>query len=232
MTSKQPHGRDVSLTPTEQLPRRVLPDRPVEVHTKPIRFDLITGGKHRVEGMPIQLPGRPNPLQSYQVMLYGKPLHPELFTARVRRTVKTGTAELEGAVAPGRHMLRFETKGLSACEMLLDHDFGLPEAGLVSRFLAAGEHEFEHRFERAGVNYMLTVQTESLSENLYIATYEELLDYGKEVQGLVLQWTDPAGKCLSMLDLQRYAKEAHAHCYHMVGNGGLVIRTQTIFELD
>lgn len=231
MTSKPPQGRDVSLTPIDDRQPLPLPERPVEVQAKPIRFDLITGGKHRVEGMPIQLPGRPNPLQSYQLMLYGKSLHPELFSPRARRSVKIGAAELEGCVMPGCHILRFEHKALSACECLIDHDFGLPEAGLVSRFLAAGEHEFEHRFERAGVNYMLTVQTESLSENLYLATYEELLDYGKEVNGLILQWNDPASKCLSMLDLQRYAKEIHAHCYHMVGNGGLVIRTQTIFEL-
>lgn len=33
-----------------------------------------------------------------------------------------------------------------------------------------------------------------------------------------------------MIDTQRYNREIHAQAYHLIAQGGVVIRTQTIFE--
>ena len=33
-----------------------------------------------------------------------------------------------------------------------------------------------------------------------------------------------------MLDMQRYHREVHVQSYHLVAQGGIVVRTQTIFE--
>jgi hypothetical protein len=77
---------------------------------------------------------------------------------------------------------------------------------------------------------MSTVQTETLSENLYIATLNELRAHARETEALVHQWRDDSGPCLSMLDIQRYAREVHAQSFHLIAHAGLVLRTQTIFE--
>jgi hypothetical protein len=34
-----------------------------------------------------------------------------------------------------------------------------------------------------------------------------------------------------VLDIQRYAEEVHVHSYHLRGDCGMVLRTQTIFQL-
>lgn len=178
----------------------------------------------------MSMPVKPNLLQSYQVILYDRALHPELFQLRGRRTIRTEGYEAEGWIMPGAHLLRFERKTLCACELVTAQESGLPENGVVSAFLCAGERDYEHTFEKPGVKYINTVQTETLSENLYLATYQELLDYARESDALIHEWDDEMGRCLSILDLERHAQEIHASGFHLIAQGGLVLRTQTIFE--
>src|SRR5688572_11974601 len=118
-------------------------------------------------------------LQSYQMFLYGRALHPELFPLRRRKVVNHGRYELEVWAMDGAHLLRFEMGPLCACELLTAQEGRLPEHGVVSAFLAAGERDFEHRFEKDKVTYMTTIQTETLSENLYLATFEEIKSCGR-----------------------------------------------------
>lgn len=78
---------------------------------------------------------------------------------------------------------------------------------------------------------MSTVQTEQLSEALYRATYDELVAFGHENEALMHEWTDEdGGRCASIVDTQRFRREVHAQTYHLIAQGGLVLRSQTIFE--
>jgi hypothetical protein len=237
MTLKTPHGRDVSFpasVTTGNGHRPTLnPGANPGLGTlgKGVRLDQVTGGKHRVEGVPVQVAGRPNLLQFYELCLYNKALPLDLFPLRGHREVCSGDLVLDAWVMSGSHLLRVGYRELRACELLTPYTGGLPGGGVVTRFLCAGEHEYEHAFSREDVNYMIAIQTESLSENLYAETYQELLEHAREVRGLTHLWEDEAGRCLTMLDLQRFAREVHVHAFHMIGNGGLVLRTQTIFEL-
>lgn len=178
----------------------------------------------------MSVPVKTNVSQTYQVFLYGRALHPELFQIKARRVVKHGAYEFEAWLMQGMHLLRFEHRTMCASELLVDHEGNLPSTGAVAAFLCAGERDFEHKFPKDRVTYMSTVQTEQLSENLYLATLNELRAHAKETEALVHQWRDEAGPCLSMLDIQRYAKEVHAQAFHLLAQGGLVLRTQTIFE--
>ncbi|MCA9287214.1 MAG: DUF2617 family protein [Phycisphaerales bacterium] len=205
-------------------------------------------------------PQKTNALQSYQMLLYDRALHPELFSLKARRVVRHGPWELEAWVMQGQHLLRFECGAVCASELVTDQEAGLPTAGALSAFLCAGERDFEHRFGSAnggsangfpanggsrpavvggavgggngagGVVYMTTVQTETLSENLYAATCEEMAGHIKENDSLVHAWEGEMGAGMSIVDVQRYAKEVHAQAYHLLPSGGIVIRTQTIFE--
>jgi hypothetical protein len=183
------------------------------------------------QGTPMSLPVKSPSLQSYQLLLYSRALHPEAFPLKGRRVVRQpGIYEFEVWAMSGAHLLRFESRGLCACELVSDQEGRLPEAGVVSAFLCAGERDFEHRFTRDRVTYMTTVQTETLSENLFLATYEEMMDVARATNALLHRWDDETGKCLSMIDIQQYSREVHAQAYHLIATGGLVLRTQTIFE--
>src|SRR6266404_1363214 len=113
------------------------------------------------QGTPMSLPVKSPSLQSYQVLLYNRALHPEVFPLKGRRVIHQGTYEFEVWIMSGAHLLRFESGGL-----------------------CAGERDFEHRFTRDKVTYMTTVQTETLSENLYLATYEEMMDVARTTNAL------------------------------------------------
>lgn len=169
--------------------------------------------------------------QTHHLILYHRALHPELFTLKARRTITHGAYELESWLMQGSHVLRFQHKNFIACELVTDRDGGLPTSGAVVTFPCVGERDYEHPFPDQRVKYLTTMQTETLSENLYGATYQEMLDLGEETDALLHAWTGPDGsRNLSMLDLQRYSREVHAQSYHLIGTTGLVLRTQTIFE--
>jgi len=170
-------------------------------------------------------------LDTYRTILYDRALHPELFQLRDRRVIADGRYGAEVWLMRGAHLIRFGTGSLQACELVTDRPESVPSSGAVSAFLCAGEREFEHEFKDRGVRYIFAVQTESLTENLYAGTYEEMLEHARESGSLSHRWDDGSGSAsLSVLDVQRYAREIHAQAYHLLGRDALVIRTQTIFE--
>ena len=77
---------------------------------------------------------------------------------------------------------------------------------------------------------MASVQTEQLTPNLYLSTFEELDDFAREEQAMVHRWDDEIGPCMSILAYQRLAKEVHVQAYHFIAREGLVLRTQSLFE--
>src|SRR5262245_58419632 len=96
--------------------------------------------------------GKPNNTLMYQAILYGRALHPELFSLRARRVVRTGDYHLESWLMNGSHLLRFERGSLCACELLTDQERDLPSSGVVTAFQCVGEHDYEHRFKEERVN--------------------------------------------------------------------------------
>jgi len=67
--------------------------------------------------------------QSFQVVLYNRALHPELFDLRNRRVVTHGRYELESWIMPGNHVLRFELDDLCVSELVIDREDNLPSMG-------------------------------------------------------------------------------------------------------
>ncbi|MEL6497442.1 MAG: hypothetical protein AAF937_00035 [Planctomycetota bacterium] len=178
----------------------------------------------------MELPTHTICTQSYQAVLYDRALHPELFDLRSRRVHALATAELETWLMPGCHLLRFESGPTCATELLIDREDGLPETGVLSAILCAGEHEFEHSLRGSPVTYMLSVQTESLSENLYAATMREMREHAADNESDTFAWVSDAGENLSLLDVQTFHKEVHVQAYHLIAAGGFVLRSQSLFE--
>ncbi|MBX3351779.1 MAG: hypothetical protein KF684_02500 [Phycisphaeraceae bacterium] len=169
-------------------------------------------------------------LQAYRVLFYRRALHPELFKVCNRIAIVHRDYEFEGWVLPGSHVLRFQHNGACAVELLTNIDGGLPDRGVIAGFPAMGERDHEQRFDE-GVRSVFTVQTETLADNLFNATYRELVDFARDNDAATHLWTtDDGGRCASILDVQRYRKEIHIQSYHLLAIGGIVIRSQTIFE--
>lgn len=171
--------------------------------------------------------------QMFRLMVYRRPLHPELFDLQARRTDRHGGYEIETWLTPGGHVVRFQVGGQILTETVLESGDHLPETGLVHALPCLGEKDYEMETE-GRIGYVTTIQTESLTDNLYQATLREMQDFAHETGSLSHEWTDPSGSgvpCLSVLDSQKYKREFHIQSYHLMGASGLVLRTQSIFEM-
>ncbi len=189
--------------------------------------------------MRMNVSAKPNSLQTYQVLFYDQAFSEERFPIHRKRIVRVPGVDFEAWLMPGSHVLRFIKGGVTACEFVTDLDRNIPSPGLLSAFLAAGEHEFEHCLEsktvcgttaQGRVTYMLSVQTETLSDNVYGSVFEEMRVHAKDSHSLAHHWEDDAGPCMSLIDVQRHVGQLHVQAYHLVASQGIVLRTQSIFE--
>ena len=169
--------------------------------------------------------------QLYRLMVYRRALHPELFELQERQTYRHGEYEVEAWLTQAGHVCRFQIEGQCLTEAVIESGDHLPEHGLVHALPCLGEKDFELEPE-GRIKYVTTVQTESLTDNLFMATLREMRDFAEEAEAVSHEWKDNDGNInLSLLDVQKYKKEFHLQSYHLVGASGLVLRTQSIFEV-
>ena len=169
--------------------------------------------------------------QVFHLMVYRRALHPELFELQGRHQIRHGDYEAECWIAPAAHVVRFHVHGNTVNEVVIENSDHLPEIGLSYALPCLGEKDFEIDDEEP-VGYVTTVQTELLTENLYMATFREMRDFAAESQCLCHEYRDESGVVnLSMLDAQTYKNEFHIQSYHLLGANGFVLRTQSIFEV-
>lgn len=171
-------------------------------------------------------------LQAYNMLLFRTALHPEFFGIEGRRRIKHGPYEFEAWIFKGGHALRFQYDGVCLTEIVTDQIEHLPERGLVSTFPCAGERDHDATFGEQ-VLYMTSMQTEILTDHLYLGTYDEMVEHGREFDGLMSMWSDRQGgkPNLSLVDMQRFSDQVHVQGYHLRNDCGLVLRTQTIFQI-
>ncbi len=171
--------------------------------------------------------------QIFRLMVYRRALHPELFDLQDRRMYRHGEYEAEGWVIPGGHVMRFQVDGQCLTETVIENGDHLPENGLIHALPCLGEKDYEMAPEEGSrLGYVTTIQTESLTDNLYQATYREMRDFAQQVEAQLYEWTDADGAmCMSILDCQKFKNQFHIQSYHLLGASGMVLRTQSIFEL-
>ncbi|MEM0913453.1 MAG: hypothetical protein AAGB29_12055 [Planctomycetota bacterium] len=171
--------------------------------------------------------------QMFRLMVFGRVLHPELFELRDRRLDRHGDYEIETWITASGHVVRFATGGETVTEVCVGDGDHLPEAGLLHALPCLGEKDFElDPPHEAKIGYVTSLQTENLSDNLYHATFREMQQFAEESGSLSAEGEAIDGlPTLSVVDTQKYRREFHVQAYHLLGAGGLVLRTQTMFEI-
>ena len=189
------------------------------------------GGAHAGFAAHAGAPAKATSLQNYHMLAFRKALHPEFFGIEGRQRVQHGEYETEAWIFRGGHSLRFQLQGFVMSEVVVEHIDQIPDRGLIAALPCAGERDFEERVAENLV-YMTTMQTETLSEHLYVGTYKEMMQHARENDSLFTAWTDAAGKPnLSLIDVQHFRNEAHVQGYHLRSDCGLVLRTQSMIQI-
>ncbi len=171
-------------------------------------------------------------LQAYSMAIFRRAQHPEFFQIEGRRRIAHGDYEFELWLTRRGHALRFEHQGVCVCEIISDDIDTLPDRGHVITLPCAGEKDHEAEFSDR-VQFVTSMQTETLIDHLYLSTYNEMVEHGRMGDCLMHMWNDDATERpnLSLLDVQRYADEVHAQAYHLRSDCGLVLRSQSIFQV-
>jgi hypothetical protein len=166
------------------------------------------------------------------MVLFRGAIHPEFFSITGRQRIEHAGYELEAWIYRGGHVLRFEFDKTIVTEIVSEQAEKLPERGIVATFPCAGEKDHECDFTPR-ITYMTSMQTETLSDHLYLGTYNELVEHGRMSEGLLTVWNDEAGRHnLSLIDMQRFSDQVHVQTYHCRSDCGLVLRTQSIFQVN
>ncbi len=178
----------------------------------------------------MSVPTKVSSLQAYSMLLYRTALHPEFFGIEGRRRIEHGEYEFEAWIFRGGHAVRFQADGTCLSEIVTDQVDHLPEPG-IGAFPCAGERDHEALYGDR-LAYTTSMQTEVLTDHLYLGTYNEMLEHSRASDGLVSMWRDESGRPnLSLLDTQRYNDSVHVQAYHLRSDCGLVLRTQSILQV-
>ncbi|MEX0777103.1 MAG: hypothetical protein WD042_15470 [Phycisphaeraceae bacterium] len=167
----------------------------------------------------------------FRMIVYGRALHPELFELQGRRLARHGDYEVETWLLSAGHVVRFQFNGECLTEVVMENGDHLPEHGLVHALPCLGEKDYEMPAQ-GNLGYVTSIQTESLTDNLYNATLIEMRDFAAETNSMSFEWKDGENvPCLSVIDCQKFKKQYHIQSYHLLGCTGVVLRTQSIFEI-
>ena len=178
----------------------------------------------------MQVPEKMADQQTYSMALFRSAIHPEFFNIEERIEVCHNGYDFEAWLYRGGHVLRFEFDGTCVTEVVTPDTEVLPERGHITTMVCAGERDHEQEIGDR-VTLITSMQMELLPDHLFGDSYIELVDFAKESRAKVVCYSDGEDRGASIIDVQRYNDQLHTQSYHLHSKYGLVLRTQSIFEL-
>ncbi len=178
----------------------------------------------------MQVPDKLVEQQTYSMALFRSAIHPEFFAIEERIEVLYNEYDFEAWLFKGGHVLRFEYEGTCVTEVVTPSPEKLPERGHVATMICAGERDHEQEFGDR-ITLINSMQIEVLPDHLFGDSFQELVDFGEECGAKIVRYDNGKHHGASIIDVQRFNDQLHAQSYHLQSEYGVVLRTQTIFEL-
>ncbi len=176
--------------------------------------------------------GQKQRLDKLRFYLYDRPLHPELFDIyRDHHVVKSGY-EAQVWITGCSHVIGvFRPEGCLV-QATAEADAELPQRGGLLELPFHGEREHERK-RHCGLSYMMSLQVEEMSRNVFSRTHHELARLGSR-RGLFVpfpQWMHERLTPFTYVDYEARANEFHVFTFHAFPDQLTLVKTQSIFEL-
>ena len=178
----------------------------------------------------MQIPEKLIDQPTYSMAMFRSAIHPEFFEIDERIEIKHNGYDFEAWLCKEGHVLRFEYESICVTEVVFPDVDNLPDRGHVATIVCAGERDYDQDFGDR-ITLINSMQIELLPEHLFGESYMELTEFAEEAKAKVIHYTTGDFRGLSILDVQRYNDQLHAQSYHLNSKHGVVLRTQSIFEL-
>lgn len=177
--------------------------------------------------------GQKQTVEALKLVVYRRPLHPELFDIHHRYPILQPAFDAEIWVTGCSHLVRFSVGAESVTEVIAQAHDELPQRGLVASFRCRGERQHEYVHEDT-IRYMMSFQVEPMSERLFAKTHADLFGAAQK-QGILVpfpQWQTAEHVPFCHVDYHVRPDSLHALAYHVFPAETTVIKTQTLFELS
>lgn len=167
------------------------------------------------------------------LLLYGRPLHPELFKILGIEKVVRRAYEADIWLVEGGHVVSFNAgKQMLAEVIVANNDPPINDRNLLQTVPCRGEKY--HETTVGSIRYMISTQEEQLSQTLYDATRHEITTYASKRELMTADSpsnSDGTGGFLSVLDIERRSHELLVQSFHLFDESQMVIKTQGIIEV-
>ncbi len=165
--------------------------------------------------------------------LYERPLHPELFDIYKSQQFLQGDYEVIIWITGCSHVVSVFKDSDCISELICHPDQMLPSRGLIERFPFRREKNHACRWS-TGLGYMMNLQVEKMSQNLYRQTHNDLTKMGKK-RGIFVSyphWAKGIVAPFSFIDYEAHYNELHLHTFHAFPENHTIIKTQSLFNLQ
>ena len=165
-------------------------------------------------------------------VLYGRPLHPELFEIRATRHIARGDYQARLDITNTGHIITWNYEGLTWTEVATAAHHPLPTKRRLMFHNIKGELRDEV-VGRGGVRYEWEAQLEHVSPEVFWVFQHELNREAPQ-QGLFFRF-DPSGRmplgAMSFLYFETRAKSLLVQAFHTFPDDCAVVKSKTVIRL-
>ncbi|MBN1764723.1 MAG: DUF2617 family protein [Sedimentisphaerales bacterium] len=155
-----------------------------------------------------------------------------MFTIYRSRQFFQGDYEVNIWVTGCSHVISVFYNNDCVTELISPPEHMLPTRGLVERFAFRGEKS--HAFGTPnGLHYMMNLQVEHMSDNLYRQTHIDLIKMAKK-RGIFVpypQWARGTLAPFSLIDYEAHFHELHLHTFHAFPDQHTILKSQSLFSM-
>jgi hypothetical protein len=177
-----------------------------------------------------------NRLESLKLLLFERPLHPELFDIHEEIKICKPSWDAQIWITGCTHVVTFSSSDHTLTEVIADNGIPLPKRGLVLSIPFKGEKSHERR-PNGRIHYMMNFQVEVMSTRVYRKTHQELTHKG-EAHGTFVSYpkwrTNNIKNSMtpfSYITCDSRPNGLHIMTFHAYPDATTIIKTQSIFEL-
>jgi hypothetical protein len=164
--------------------------------------------------------------------LYGRPLHPELFTIHCSRTYERGNYQAKIDITNAGHMITWRYAGLTLTEVAVSANNPLPERRRLMSYGLRGQRK--DRVEcRGGICYQMNFQLEPVDPEIFWTFQQELIIDGMR-RGMLHRF-DSSGRmalgALSYINVETRSRQMFVQAFHTFPDDYAIVKSQSLFQL-
>ena len=194
-------------------------------------FSILGQGLGRIQIM--DLPQINVAVKELSLVLFQRPLHPELFQIYAKRQLKTEKYEADIWVTGCSHVVSVFAGDTCLSEVVSVPGQMLPNRGLVQRFQFSGPKSHKCTVSRS-LSYMTDLQIEKMSPDLYRKSRSDLEHFARN-RGLFVKFPKLETEGLQpfcYIDFEARRSELHIHTFAGYPDQVTIIKTQALYDFN